>query len=95
MNIPVEPQTGRDLDRFVTALLNATGIVYHVIEAAGSRTDDGAGVIGRAGSRLRDMLALMAEHNSDEELALATQMLAETTLLVAAELDLGHLFGVE
>jgi hypothetical protein len=92
MHIPVEPQTGGELDRLITALLNATGVVYRVIESTG-HAGDGVELIGRVASRLRGTLALMAEHSSDEELALVTRALAETTLLVAGELGLGDCFG--
>jgi len=36
-----------------------------------------------------------AEHRSDEELALGTQLVAETTLLVADDLGLGYCFAGE
>lgn len=48
--------------------------------------------MGAAADQLRGMLALLAEHNSDEELALVTSVLAETTRLVAAELGLDDCF---
>lgn len=41
-----------------------------------------------AADRPRGILVLLAEHNSDEELGLVTRVLAETTLLVAADRDL-------
>jgi hypothetical protein len=52
-------------------------------------------VIGVVTERLRGMRALLAEHCSDEELVLGTQLLAETTLLVANHLGLGDYFTGE
>lgn len=89
MRVRVEPQDGRELDRLITALLNATGAVHRVIDESGDReAADGVDVIGMAADRLRGILVLLAEHNSDEELGLVTSVLAETTLLVAVDLGL-------
>jgi hypothetical protein len=92
MRILVEPQNGHDLDRLITALLNATGVVHRVIEdterppAAG-----GVEVVGLVADRLRESLTVLAELRSDDQLGLATQVLAEATLLVAGDLGLeGH-----
>jgi hypothetical protein len=52
---------------------------------------DGAEVIGLIAERLRRVLAVLAEHNSDDEMELVTRVLAETTLLVLGELELGWL----
>jgi hypothetical protein len=89
MRIVIEPQHGHDLDRLVTALLNATGVVQRAIED----TDHppGAGgveIVGLVADRLRASLTVLAELRGDEELALATQVLAEATLLIAGELGL-------
>ena len=89
----IEPQAGHDLDRLITALLNATGAVHWVIDTTGHPPGaDGVEVIGMVADRLRGILALLAEHNSDEELALVARVLAETTLLIADELDLYDCF---
>jgi hypothetical protein len=92
MPIVVEPQHGHDLDRLITALLNATGVVHRAIED--TARPPGAGgleVVGLVADRIRGSLTLLAELRTDEELALATQVLAETTLMVAGELGLeGH-----
>jgi hypothetical protein len=94
MHIQVEPQSGHELDRLITALLNATGVVHRVIESAGQPPGmDGVDLIGAIADRLRVTLAVIAEHRGDDELALVTQVLAQTTMLVAAELGLGGLFG--
>jgi hypothetical protein len=42
--------------------------------------------------RLRGSLTVLAEQRSDEQLALATQVLAEATLLMAGELGLEGVF---
>jgi hypothetical protein len=92
MRILVEPQNGHDLDRLITALLNATGVVHRVIEATDHpRAADGLEIVGLVADRIRALLTVLAELRSDEELALVTQVLAEATLLMAADLGLeGH-----
>jgi hypothetical protein len=87
MSYVVEPQGGHDLDRLITALLNATGAVHQVIATIADRpAADGVEAMGMAAHRLRLILAPVAEHTSDAELALVTHLLAETTLLVVDEL---------
>ena len=94
MHIQVEPQTGHDLDRLITALLNATGVVHRVIESSDHPPElDPVDVIGVIADRLRGTLAVLAEHHSDDDLALVTQVLAQATMLVATELGLGGLFA--
>src|SRR5215208_1230770 len=89
MRILVEPQHGHELDRLVTALLNATGVVHRAIEdTAYPPGSYGVEVIGVVANRLRGSLTLLAEQRSDEQLALATQVLAEATLLMARDLGL-------
>jgi hypothetical protein len=93
MRARVEPQDGRELDRLITALLNVTGAVHRLITSVEDRPDlDGVEVIGLAAERLRACLTLLAEHHSDEELALVTQALAGVTVFVAQRLDLGDSF---
>jgi hypothetical protein len=84
--IPVEPLAGPELDRLITALLNATGVVHQVIQTT-PHPEEAAGVeiIGRVAGRLRGALSQLAEHNTDEDLAFATQLLAETTLLIVSD----------
>jgi len=96
MRFTVEPQTGHDLDRLITALLNATGVVRRVIDSTEYPRDaDGAEAIGLVAERLRGVLSLLTEHRSDADLDLATQVLAETTLLLANHFGLGGLFAGE
>ena len=88
MRILIEPEHGHDLDRLVTALLNATGVVHRAIEDTEHPDADGVEIIGVVADRLRACLTLLAELRSDEELAQTTQVLAEATLLIAGELGL-------
>jgi hypothetical protein len=93
MHFIVAPRDGHPLDRLVTALLNVTGVVHRVVGTTEHRSEaNGAAVIGLAAERLRGLLALMAEHRSDQELALVTEVLAEATLLTADQLGLGACF---
>lgn len=94
MRLIVEPRDGPELDRLITALLNATGIVSHVIGAAEARPGvGGVAVIDLAAEHLRGALVVLAEHRGDEELALLTQLLAEATMIVGADLGLGGCFA--
>jgi hypothetical protein len=89
MRILVEPHHGHDLDRLITALLNATGVVHRAIEDTHHPPDaDGVEIVGQVADRMRGALTVLAELRSDEQLALATQVLAEATLLIAGELGL-------
>ena len=92
MRFRVEPVDGHELDRLITALLNATGVVHQVINAEDRPGDDGVEVIGRVAARLREPLAMLAEHHGDEGLAEVTGTLGAATLLVANELGLEGLF---
>jgi hypothetical protein len=94
MIVRVEPQDGDDLERLITALVNATGAVHRVIDSTEHRPDaDGVEVIDLVAERLHGILALMAEHRSDDELDFVTGALAEVTLLIADELDLHGLLS--
>jgi hypothetical protein len=48
MAILVEPLEGAELDRLITALLNATGAVHQVIEVELGAGGEGLEVIGRS-----------------------------------------------
>jgi hypothetical protein len=85
MAIYVEPLEGAELDRLITALLNATGAVHQVIEVELGAGGEGLEVIGRSAERLRAILAVVAEHHDDAELAVITEFLAITTMLIAEE----------
>jgi hypothetical protein len=93
--VVVEPLDGSELDRLITALLNATGTVRQVIE----RTEqppglDGEQIIGVIARRLSAALAPIAEHYDDEELAVVTGVIAHTALLIASDLGLEGVFGM-
>ena len=65
----VEPIDGPELDRLITALLNATGTVHQLIEdEQRDGYTDGLEIIDRVAMRLRTVLAIFAEHHGDEEL---------------------------
>jgi hypothetical protein len=85
MAIYVEPLEGAELDRLVTALLNATGAVRQVIDREFDGGCEGVEVIGRTAERLRAILAVVAEHHGDDELAVITEFLAIATMLIAEE----------
>ena len=90
MGPQVEPFDGPELDRVITALLNATGCVHQLIEeevgdAAPLTETDGLAAIGRIAGRMRAPLAVFSEHHTDEELAVITEFLAIATILIAQE----------
>jgi len=85
MAIPVEPFEGAELERLITALLNATGAVQQVIGRELDGGGEGVEVIGRSAERLRAILAVVAEHHGDEELRVITEFLAIATMLIAEE----------
>lgn len=94
MAIFVEPLEGAELDRLITALLNATGAVRQVIDRGMDDGCDGVEVIGRSAERLRAILAVVAEHHGDEELAVITEFLAIATMLIAEEEGFADTFRV-
>jgi hypothetical protein len=96
MAIIVEPTGGAELVRLITALLNATGAVHKVIGTElGDPTIDGLEVIARAAARLRAILAVIAEHHRDDELAVITEFLAVATMLIAEESGFADAFRFE
>ena len=95
MAIHVEPLEGAEFDRLITALLNATGAVRQVIDREIDHGCEGVEVIGRSAERLRAILAVVAEHHSDEELAVITGFLAIATMLIAEEEGFAEVFRPE
>ena len=95
MAIYVEPLEGAELDRLITALLNATGAVRQIIDRGMDDGCDGVEVIGRSAERLRAILAVVAEHHGDEELAVITEFLAIATMLIAEEEGFADTFRVD
>ena len=94
MAIYVEPLEGAELDRLITALLNATGAVRQVIDSEIDDGCEGAEVISRSAERLRAILAVVAEHHGDEDLAVITEFLAIATMLIAEEEGFADTFRV-
>jgi len=100
MAIVVEPVDGAELERLITALLNATGAVHQVIEeelAARALADgelEGLEVIGSVATRVRAILAVIAEHHGDDELRVVTEFLAVATMLIAEEEGFADAFRV-
>jgi hypothetical protein len=93
MYITVEPRDGRELDRLITALLNASGVMHRIIEdCKGRKGLEGLAIIDAAAARTRHAVAVMAEHRNDHELALVTGALAEMALLMATDIGVGHHF---
>jgi len=67
----IEPVDGTELERLITALLNATGVVHQIIEGVRTEAEDsaeGVEIIGLCAERLRTSLSFLAEHFSDEDL---------------------------
>ena len=88
----VEPADGDELERLITALLNATGIVHQLMHAIAAEGFEGIEAVDLAADRLREMLCTVAEHYADGELAEVTGVLALSTLIAADELGLGDAF---
>lgn len=88
MRIVVEPENGTELERLITALLNATGVVHRFIETAQRRPGaEALEIIAAVSERLHGALCPIAELRSDEQLREVTQVLAEATLMAAADLE--------
>jgi len=80
MHIPVEPLDGTELDRMITALLNASGVVHCMIEKEQSRRTDGLEIIGAVARRLREQLAAIPDLHAEEDPSRLTQVLAMAAL---------------
>lgn len=83
MSVHVEPIDGTDLERLVTALLSATGVVHSMIEAELDVGTEGIEVIHHVAEALRQLLAPLAEHHGDDELAAAVGIVAKSSVLLA------------
>ncbi|MCW2989630.1 MAG: hypothetical protein JWM73_224 [Solirubrobacterales bacterium] len=93
MSIPVEPLDGSDLERLVTVLLNVTGCVHTMIEAELDVGFGGIAVIDEVAEAVRQLLAPVAEHHDDDELALAVEIFAESSLLLAHGIGMDDVFS--
>lgn len=83
MTIAVEPLNGSELERLVTVLLNLSGCVNTMIESELDVGTAGIAVIDQVADATRQLLAEVAEHHADEELATVVEILAEASLLLA------------
>jgi hypothetical protein len=87
--VVVEPRDGDEIDRLITALINATGTVHQLLldtsETTGAEHVD---LIGLAAERLHDIFCVVSEQWGDEELGEVTGLLAWITLLIADELGI-------
>ncbi|MEJ7784216.1 MAG: hypothetical protein WKF96_05380 [Solirubrobacteraceae bacterium] len=92
MTIPVEPLNGSDLERLVTVLLNLTGCVRTMIESELDAGVSGLAVIDQVAYATHQLLAQIAEHHDDAELASAVEILAEASLLLAHGIGMDDVF---
>ena len=92
MSFRVEPADGRELERLVCAMLNLTGLTKRLVDEALEGGASGVAVIDHVAARLVAMLAPVAEHATDDELATATAVTGLSALTVAAELGLADVF---
>lgn len=93
MSFRVEPADGRELERLVCAMLNLTGLTKRLVDEAIEDGVTGVAVIDRVAAEMVAMLAPVAEHTTDDELAMATAVTGFSALTLAAELDLSDLFA--
>jgi hypothetical protein len=93
--VTIEPLDGSELDRLVTALLSATGVVHRAIEAIDDPSAGGERVIDAVAERVSAALAPFAEHYSDDELGELTGAVAHITLLLAADVGVEEYFRPE
>lgn len=91
----MEPLRGTDLQRLVTVILNIAGCVSSMIEAELDAGVRGLAVIDQVGDAVWQLLAPVAEHHEDAEIAAAVELLAEASLLVAHGIGLDDAFAPE
>jgi hypothetical protein len=82
--VVIEPVDGTELDRLITALLNATGVVHQLIEQVQEEGEvEGVAIISACAERLKASLSFLVEHFSDEDLLPVTCCLGIITVLAA------------
>lgn len=82
----IEPVDGTELERLITALLNATGVVHQLIGQVEMEGEvEGVEIIGRCAERLRSSLSFLVEHFSDEDLFPVTCCLGIISVLAAED----------
>ncbi len=90
----IEPVDGTELERLITALLNATGVVNQLIEQVLDEEGpgDGVGIIDINTERLRNSLSFLAEHFSDDDLFPVTCCLGIIAFQAAEHLGIDDVF---
>jgi len=89
----IEPVDGTELERLITALLNATGVVHQLIEQVLEEGDaDGVEIIDISAERLRNSLSFLVEHFSDDDLLPVTCCLGIIAFQAAEHLGIDDVF---
>jgi hypothetical protein len=83
--VVIEPVDGTELERLITALLNATGVVHQLLEQAQAEGYEGIEVIGVCAERMKSSLSFLVEHFSDDDLLPVTCCLGIIAVLAAEE----------
>ena len=81
----IEPVEGTELERLITALLNATGVVHRMLEQVQDEGVEGLEVITVCAERLKGSLSFLVEHFSDDDLLPVTCCLGIIAVLAAEE----------
>jgi hypothetical protein len=82
--VVIEPVDGTELERLITALLNATGVVHQLVDQVQEEGEvEGVEIISRCAERLKSSLSFLVEHFSDEDLLPVTCCLGIITVLAA------------
>ena len=80
----IEPVDGTELERLITALLNATGVVHQLINQVEAEGElEGVAIISTAAERMKNSLSFLVEHFSDEDLFPITCCLGLISVLAA------------
>ena len=90
--VVIEPVDGTELDRLITALLNATGVVHQLIEQAQEEGIEGLAIISTCAERLKGSLSFLVEHFSDDDLFPVTCCLGIITVLAAEAAGIDDVF---
>ncbi len=84
--VVIEPVDGTELERLITALLNATGVVHRMIEQVQVEGEvEGVEIISLCAERLRNSLSFLVEHFSDDDLFPVTCCLGIISVLAAED----------
>lgn len=89
----IEPVDGTELERLITALLNATGVVHRLIEQVQAEGSfEGVEIIDVSAERLRSSLSFLVEHFSDDDLLPVTCCLGIIAFEAAEHLGIADVF---